>query len=107
MLRCHAATWDAQPRGPHWERSPAPSPASEGGIGLSLEAAAGPTSDAAFGRNAAPRAGMLLQYTSDCGSSGERRGKGVLAVAPGNSHGRSLMALSIYPHETPFLEARP
>lgn len=88
MLRRCAATRDAQPRGPHWERSPAPSPALGGGIGLSLEAVAGPNSDVVFGRNSAPRAGMLLQYTSGCGSSGERRGKGGLVVAPGNSLAR-------------------
>lgn len=72
MLRCHEAIWDAQPKGPDWKRSPAPSPALEGGIGLSLEAAAGPSSDVALGRVAAPRAGMLLPYVSGCGSYGER-----------------------------------
>lgn len=87
MLRHCAAIWDVQPRGSHWDWSPALSPALEEGIGISLEAAAGRTSDGAFGRNAAPRAGMLCQYMSDCGSSGERRGKGVLAVASGNSLG--------------------
>lgn len=76
MLGHHAATRDAQPRRPQWERSPAPSPALEGGIGLSLEPAAGPTSGVVFGRNAAPRAGMLLQYTSDWFFWGKKRSGG-------------------------------
>lgn len=37
------------------------------------EAAAVPSSDVALGRIAAPRTGMLLWYTSDCGCYGERR----------------------------------
>lgn len=57
MLTHHAASRDAQPRGSHWERRPATSPALEEGIGLSLEAA-----DVAFGRIAAPRAETLLKY---------------------------------------------
>lgn len=53
----------------------APSPALEGGIGLSIEATTIPASDAGFGRNAAQKSRMLLQDTWDCGSSGENRGK--------------------------------
>lgn len=71
MLRYHEGIWDAQPKGQDWKKSPAPSPALEGGIRLSLEAAAGPSSDVALGRIAAPEAAMLLQYLSD--SRGERR----------------------------------
>lgn len=48
------------------------SPALEGGIRLSLAAAADPSADVALGRIAAPRAGML-SHTSDCGSYGGRR----------------------------------
>lgn len=58
--------------GTGWKRSPAVSPALEGGIRLSLAAAADPSADVALGRIAAPRAGML-SHTSDCGSYGERR----------------------------------
>lgn len=63
----------------------APSPAVEGGTGLSMKAATVPASDAGFGRNATLKARMLLQGTS--GSSGESRGKVFFAVAPGNSLG--------------------
>lgn len=64
----------------------APSPALEGGIGLSIEATTGPASHAGFGRNVTLKARMLLQDTWDCGSSGESRGKGfflqwLLAIA--------------------------
>lgn len=89
LLGRRAATQDTQPRGPHWERSPALSPAFKGGTGLSLGAAAGPASDAALGEIQLQGHSVSTRVTGDLWG---RRAQGLSAVAPGNSFGGSLVA---------------